>query len=312
MSAVGELAQIVSRRDKRGPREKHPDNKVGLAFMTPWLLGLLGITILPMIASLVLSFTDYSMLAAPEWVGLENFQRMLGDSRLHNSLVVTFVYVIVGVPLQLAAALLLAVVLNHGMRGLSFYRSVFYLPSLLGGSVAISILWRQMFGASGLVNQLLGALGFENLPGWVSTPDTALWTIILLHVWTFGSPMIIFLAGLRQIPQMYYEAASVDGASKVAQFFRITIPLLTPIIFFNLVLQVINAFQTFTQAFVVSGGTGGPSDSTMFYTLYLYLKGFGQFDMGYASAMAWLLLVIVAIFTAINFFVSKFWVHYDD
>lgn len=312
MSAVGEFAQIVSRRDKRGPREKHPDNKVGLAFMTPWLLGLLGITILPMIASLVLSFTDYSMLAAPEWVGLENFQRMLGDTRLHNSLVVTFVYVIVGVPLQLAAALLLAVVLNHGMRGLSFYRSVFYLPSLLGGSVAISILWRQMFGASGLVNQLLGALGFENLPGWVSTPDTALWTIILLHVWTFGSPMIIFLAGLRQIPQMYYEAASVDGASKVAQFFRITIPLLTPIIFFNLVLQVINAFQTFTQAFVVSGGTGGPSDSTMFYTLYLYLKGFGQFDMGYASAMAWLLLVIVAIFTAINFFVSKFWVHYDD
>ena len=312
MSAVGEHAQIVSRRDKRDPREKHPDNKVGLAFMTPWLLGLLGITILPMIASLVLSFTDYSMLAAPEWVGLENFQRMLGDTRLHNSLIVTFVYVIVGVPLQLAAALLLAVVLNHGMRGLSFYRSVFYLPSLLGGSVAISILWRQMFGASGLVNQLLGALGFENLPGWVSTPDTALWTIILLHVWTFGSPMIIFLAGLRQIPQMYYEAASVDGASKVAQFFRITIPLLTPIIFFNLVLQVINAFQTFTQAFVVSGGTGGPSDSTMFYTLYLYLKGFGQFDMGYASAMAWLLLVIVAIFTAINFFVSKFWVHYDD
>lgn len=312
MSAVGELAQIVSRRDKRGPREKHPDNKVGLAFMTPWLLGLLGITILPMIASLALSFTDYSMLAAPEWVGLENYQRMLGDTRLHNSLIVTFTYVVVGVPLQLAAALLLAVVLNHGMRGLSFYRSVFYLPSLLGGSVAISILWRQMFGASGLVNQLLGALGFENLPGWVSTPDTALWTIILLHVWTFGSPMIIFLAGLRQIPQMYYEAASVDGASKVAQFFRITIPLLTPIIFFNLVLQVINAFQTFTQAFVVSGGTGGPSDSTMFYTLYLYLKGFGQFDMGYASAMAWLLLVIVAIFTAINFFVSKFWVHYDD
>jgi multiple sugar transport system permease protein len=312
MSAGGELSQIVSRRGKRGPREKQPDNKVGLVFMAPWLIGLLGITILPMIASLALSFTDYSMLAAPEWVGLENFERMLGDTRLHNSLIVTFTYVIVGVPLQLAVALLLAVVLNQGMRGLSFYRSVFYLPSLLGGSVAISILWRQMFGASGLINQLLGALGFENLPGWVSTPDTALWTIILLHVWTFGSPMIIFLAGLRQIPQMYYEAASVDGASKVAQFFRITVPLLTPIIFFNLVLQVINAFQTFTQAFVVSGGTGGPSDSTMFYTLYLYLKGFGQFDMGYASAMAWLLLVIVAIFTAINFFVSKFWVHYDD
>src|SRR5699024_8489688 len=155
-------------------------------------------------------------------------------------------------------------------------------------------------------------LGFENLPGWVSSPDTALGTIILLHVWTFGSPMISFLAGLRQMPQMYYEAAAVDGASKVAHVFRVTRPLLTPIIFFNVVLQVINAFQTFTQAFVVSGGTGGPSDSTMFFTLYLCQKGFGQFDMGYASAMAWLLLIIVAIFTAINFFVSKFWVFYDD
>ncbi|GAA1326387.1 sugar ABC transporter permease [Brachybacterium rhamnosum] len=312
MSAVGELTQIVSRRKKGGVREKHPDNKISLVFMAPWLIGLLGITIIPMIASFALSFTDYSLLAPPEFVGLANFREMLGDTRLHHSLVVTFTYVIVGTPLQLIAALLLAVVLNQGMKGLSFYRSVFYLPSLMGGSVAISILWRQMFGADGLVNRFLGMLGFTDLPGWVSNPDTALWTIILLHVWTFGSPMIIFLAGLRQIPQMYYEAASVDGASKVSQFFRITIPLLTPIIFFNLVLQVINAFQTFTQAFVVSGGTGGPSDSTLFYTLYLYQKGFTQFDMGYASAMAWLLLVIVAIFTAINFFVSKFWVHYDD
>jgi multiple sugar transport system permease protein len=218
----------------------------------------------------------------------------------------------VGVPLQLIVALALAVVLNAGMRGLSFYRSVFYLPSLLGGSVAIAVLWRQIFGAGGLVNQLLEVLGFENLPGWISNPDTALGTIILLHVWTFGSPMIIFLAGLRQIPGMYYEAASCDGASKWTQFTKITVPLLTPIIFFNLVLQVINAFQSFTQAFVVSGGSGGPSDSTMFYTLYLYIQGFTQFKMGYASAMAWLLLIIVAIFTAINFFVSKFWVFYDD
>src|SRR5690625_5217542 len=186
------------------------------------------------------------------------------------------------------------------------------ISSLLGASVAIAILWRQMFGANGLVNQLLSAIGFEGMPGWVSNPDTALGTLILLNVWTFGSPMIIFLAGLRQIPQMYYEAASVDGASKVSQFFKITIPLLTPIIFFNVVLQVINSFQTFTQAFVVSSGTGGPSDSTMLFTLNLYQKGFVQFDMGYASAMAWLLLIIVAIFTAINFFVSKFWVFYDD
>ncbi|MGY5765236.1 carbohydrate ABC transporter permease [Brachybacterium sp. DNPG3] len=312
MSALGELSSMAKNRRKGGPKEKHPDNRAAMGFMLPWLLGFLGITLIPMIASLYLSFTDYSLLAAPEWIGLDNFREMAADTRLHNALKVTFIYVLVGTPLQLIAALLLAVLLNQGMKGLAFYRSVFYLPSLLGGSVAISILWRQMFGANGLVNQVLGMLGFTDMPGWVSNPDTALGTIILLHVWTFGSPMIIFLAGLRQIPGMYYEAASVDGASAVAQFFRITLPLLTPIIFFNLVLQVINAFQSFTQAFVVSGGTGGPSDSTMFYTLYLYLKGFGQFDMGYASAMAWLLLIIVAIFTAINFVLSKFWVFYDD
>jgi multiple sugar transport system permease protein len=312
VSAVGELASIMTSRKKGGAKERHPDNKAGLVFMTPWLLGFFGITLIPMLASLVLSFTDYSLLSAPSWVGLENFQRMLGDSRLHNSLVVTFLYVFLSTPLQLTLALALAVLLNRGIRGLSFYRSVFYLPSLMGASVAIAILWRQMFGTNGLVNQVLALLGFENMPGWISNPDTALGTIILLNVWTFGSPMIIFLAGLRQIPDMYYEAAAIDGATRWKQFTRITLPLLTPIIFFNLVLQIINSFQSFTQAFVVSNGTGGPSDSTMFFTLYLYQKGFGQFEMGYASAMAWLLLLIVAVFTAINFFFSKFWVFYDD
>jgi multiple sugar transport system permease protein len=221
-------------------------------------------------------------------------------------------YVFISTPFQLALALGIAVLLNQGMRGLPFYRSVFYLPSLMGSSVAIAILWRQIFGTSGLVNQFLVFLGYKNPPGWIADPSTALYTIMLLHVWTFGSPMIIFLAGLRQIPSMYYEAAAVDGAGKWTQFWQVTMPLLTPIIFFNLVLQIIGAFQSFTQAFIVSGGTGGPSDSTMFYTLYLYQKGFSQFEMGYASAMAWLLLLIVGAFTAINFFASKYWVFYDD
>jgi multiple sugar transport system permease protein len=202
--------------------------------------------------------------------------------------------------------------LDRGMRGLAFYRSIFYLPSLLGSSVAVAILLRQIFGTTGLVNQLLQFLGVESPPGWISNPDTALGAIILLHVWTFGSPMIIFLAGLRQIPRMYYEAAEVDGASRWTRFVSITLPLLSPIIFFNLVLQLIGAFQSFTQAFIVSGGSGGPSDSTMFYTLYLYQKGFGQLDMGYASAMAWLLVVIIAGFTAVNFLAAKYWVFYDD
>lgn len=307
MSALSELGKLKGRG-----KEETTDNLAGYLFLAPWLIGLVLITIGPMLASLYLAFTDYSLLAPPEWVGLENFERMLRDERLHNSLRVTFTYVFVSTPLQLALALAIAVLLNRGMRGLPFYRSVFYLPSLMGSSVAIAILWRQIFGTSGLVNQLLVMLGFENPPGWIADPDTALGTIILLHIWTFGSPMIIFLAGLRQIPSMYYEAASVDGASKWTQFWQITMPLLSPIIFFNLVLQLIGAFQAFTQAFVVSGGTGGPSDSTMFYTLYLYQKGFGQFDMGYASAMAWLLMLIIGVLTALNFFASKYWVFYDD
>jgi multiple sugar transport system permease protein len=318
MSAISELS-TVHRTKAKTPEEKRlrakeagRDNKAGYLFLLPWLIGLVVITIGPMIASFYLSFTNYSLIQAPKWIGLDNYIRMLTDERLHNSLKVTFIYVLVSTPLQLAVALAIALLLNEGMRGLPFYRSVFYLPSMLGASVAISVLWRQMFEVDGLVNQILRLFGFEATRSWIGDPATALWTIILLHIWTFGSPMVIFLAGLRQIPGMYYEAASVDGASKWAQFRKITLPLLSPIIFFNLVLQIINAFQAFTQAYVVSNGTGGPSDSTMFYTLYLYQKGFVQFQMGYAASMAWLLLVIIAAFTAINFYFSKHWVFYGD
>ncbi|MEV6410656.1 sugar ABC transporter permease [Kribbella sp. NPDC051718] len=291
--------------------EKKKENLAAYLFLSPWLLGLFVITIGPMLASLYLAFTDYNLIQAPEWIGLQNFTRMLSDDRLHNSLRVTFTYVFVSVPIQLAIALLLAVVLDRGVRAMAFYRSIFYLPSLLGSSVAIAVLWRQVFGTEGLLNQALATIGIDG-KGWISDPSTALGTLVVLNVWTFGSPMVIFLAGLRQIPAMYYEAASVDGAGVLRRFFSITLPLLTPIIFFNLVLQIIHAFQSFTQAFVVSGGTGGPSDSTMFFTLYLYDRGFGHFDMGYASAMAWFLLVIIGIFTAANFFASKYWVFYDD
>lgn len=318
MSAISELSSI--RRTKaKTPEEKRlqkkeasRDNKAGYLFLLPWLVGLVVITIGPMLASLYLSFTDYNLIEAPEWTGVENYLRMLQDTRLHNSLKVTFIYVFVSTPLQLALALALALLLNEGMKGLPFYRSVFYLPSMLGSAVAISVLWRQMFGTDGLVNQVLRLFGVDATTGWISDPQYALSTIILLHVWTFGSPMVIFLAGLRQIPTMYYEAASVDGAARWTTFVKITLPLLSPIIFFNLVLQIIGAFQAFTQAFVVSGGTGGPSDSTMFYTVYLYQRGFGQFQMGYAAAMAWLLVIIIAVFTAINFYASKYWVFYGD
>ena len=280
-------------------------------FLTPWLVGMVGLTLGPMLLTLYYSFTEYSLLAPPEPVGIENYVRLIGDPRYRASLIVTFVYVIVSVPFELVAALTVALVLNRGMRGLTVYRAIYYVPSLLGGSVAIAILWRQIFGSQGLINQALAVFGIEG-PGWISSPDTALGTLILLRVWQFGAPMIIFLAGLRQIPDDLLEAAQLDGAGRVRRFFAIVLPLLTPIVFFNLVLQVIGAFQAFTPAFIISGGTGGPSDSTLFYTLYLYQRAFGSFEMGYAAAMAWVLLLIIAAFTAANFLMSRRWVFYSD
>jgi multiple sugar transport system permease protein len=261
--------------------------------------------------SLYLAFSDYNLIEPPKWSGLKNFREMLHDPLLHQSLKVTFTYVVISVPLSLAAALGVAMVLHKGIRGLAIYRSVYYLPSLLGSSVAIVMLWKYIFGTEGIVNKGLALIGIAG-PAWTSDPNYALSTLIMLHIWTFGSPMIIFLAGLKQIPTMYYEAASMDGASAGRQFRSVTLPLLSPIIFFNLVQSLIASFQTFTQGFVMSGGSGGPAGSTLFYNLYLYQKGFAQFDMGYASSMAWLLLIIIAVFTAVNFLGARFWVFYDN
>ncbi|MEV0586063.1 sugar ABC transporter permease [Nonomuraea sp. NPDC050310] len=307
----GRAPAPAHRREKR-QAWKRREARTAYVFLAPWFLGLAVITIGPILASLYLSFTDYSLLEEASWVGWDNYAKMFAeDDRFLTSLQVTTVYVVVSVPLQLAFALALALLLDRGLRGLPIYRSIYYLPSLLGGSVAISILWRKIFGTDGLVNSILALFGIQG-PGWVTDPDTALGTLILLHVWTFGAPMVIFLAGLRQIPQSYYEAAAVDGASRLTQFRSITLPLLTPIIFFNLVLEVIKSFQSFTQSFIVSNGTGGPVDSTLFYTLYLYLKGFKSFEMGYAAAMAWVLLLIIAGLTGVNFLMSKYWVFYGD
>lgn len=296
----------------RRRRRRTSEGVAGYLFLAPWFVGLVVIVLGPMAVSLYLSFTDYNPLSSPSWVGLENYRTMFtGDPRYLTSVRVTAVYVLLSVPLQLLFALGLALALDKGLRGMNFYRSVYYLPSLLGGSVAIALLWRQVFGANGLVNQVLGWFGVHG-PSWIANPDSAIYTLVALSVWMFGAPMIIFLAGLRQIPAMYYEAAAVDGAGALRRFFAITVPLLTPVIFFNLILQTIHAFQAFTPAYVISDGTGGPVDSTLFYTLYLYQEGFTNFRMGYASAMAWVLFVVVAIFTAVNFIGSRFWVFYGD
>ncbi|EJJ30652.1 MULTISPECIES: carbohydrate ABC transporter permease [unclassified Rhizobium] len=287
-------------------------NAPGYLFLLPWLVGFFGLTLGPALISLYLSFTDFDMLRAPGWVGAANYVRIAtADPKFASAMSVTLTYVVLSVPFKLTFALLVALALNRGLRGLPIYRAIFYLPSLLGGSVAIAVLWRQLFASDGLVNAALAQFGIVG-PSWISHPSYSIYTLVALSVWQFGSPMIIFLAGLRQIPQDMYEAASLDGASKFRQFYKITLPLLTPVIFFNAVVQTIDAFKAFTPAFIISGGTGGPINSTLFYTLYLYQEAFGNFRMGYASALAWILVVIIAIFTAFSFLTSRYWVHYDD
>ncbi|MCB0079547.1 MAG: sugar ABC transporter permease [Caldilineaceae bacterium] len=305
-------------------------NAVAYFFLAPWLLGFLILTLYPMVYSLWLGFTNYDFTQpdATQWIGLGNYWKMFGplvgqsqfttatgevlraDRYYLKSLSVTFTYVFASVPLKLMAALAVAMLMSQKLRGVSFYRAVYYIPTLLGGSVAIAVLWRKLFEKDGLVNMLLGTVGFTDLPGWITNPKYALWTLVLLTVWQFGSSMIIFLAGLKQIPQEYYEAASVDGATKVRQFFAITIPLLSPVILFNLVMQTIYAFQAFTQAYIIGGGSGGVLNSTLFYTLHLYLQGWTYHEMGYASAMAWVLLLIIGALTALVFRSSGWWVSY--
>lgn len=284
----------------------------GYLFLLPWFLGLFGLVLGPMLASAYLSFTEYDLFTDAQWVGLSNYTEILtADEKFRQSVGVTLTYVFVSVPLRLIVALGLAVLMNRALRGMQFYRSVLYLPSLLGGSVGVAVLWRQLFGREGAVNQLLAVLGIDG-PNWIADPDYSLMTIIVLGVWQFGSPLIIFLAGLRNIPAELTEAAFVDGAGVVRRFFSITLPLLTPIVFFNVVMQTIVAFQAFTPSFIISNGTGGPVGSTLFYTLYLYQRAFTQFEMGYASALAWILVAIIAAFTAIAFLSSRRWVFYSD
>ncbi|QMV44074.1 carbohydrate ABC transporter permease [Cohnella cholangitidis] len=292
--------------------QKYKTYAAGYLFLLPWLIGLFFLYLSPIFASLYLSFTKYDLLTAPKWIGFDNYKTMFTDDyRLGDSIKVTFQYVLLSVPFRLAFALGLAMLLNQGMKFLGLYRTIYYIPSLLGGSVAISVLWKQVFDKEGIFNQALAYFGIEG-PNWIADPKYAIYSLIGLSVWQFGAVMIIFLAGLKQIPQELYEAATVDGAGIFRKFSKITMPLLTPVIFFNLTITLIQSFQTFTKAFIISNGSGGPINSTLLYSLYLYIKGFTFLDMGYASAMAWLLLVIIAAFTGLLFLTSRYWVYYSD
>lgn len=300
----------VQSRESLRKRNRRQNSLVGYLFLSPWLIGFFLFTFIPMAISLGLAFTDYDILGSAHFIGLQNFERMFHDIRYAHSVYATFRYVLISVPLRLSFALAVAMLLNTKRRGVYWYRAAYYIPSIIGSSVAVAVMWRQLFGNEGLINALLGGLGVPSVK-WLGNPSTAIWTLILLAVWQFGSPMLVFLAGLRQIPQELYESASIDGANGWRKFTGVTLPLLTPVIFFNLIMQIIGGFKAFTQAFIVTNGTGAPLDTNLFYSLYLYNRAFIDFQMGFASAMAWVLLVIIAILTLVAFKTSSRWVFYE-
>ena len=284
----------------------------GYLLISPWLIGFVVFTTIPLISSFLYSLTEYNLLSPPKFVGFDNYLKTMEDERFFQSFKVTFTYALVHVPLKLAFALFVAMLFNRDRRGIGIYRALYYLPSIIGGSVAVSVMWIQMFGSQGAFNSILSKIGIETTTNWIKNPQTSLAAVIILGVWQFGSPMLIFLAGLKQIPRTYYEAAEIDGAGAFRRFLSITLPSLTPVIFFNLVNQVITAFTAFTQAYVISGGSGGPSDTTLFYALYIYLQGFRYGRMGYACSLAWIIIVIIGAVTAVMFKTSGRWVFYGE
>lgn len=283
----------------------------GLLYISPWIAGFLIFQLYPFFTSIFYSFTSFDLISPPKWIGFENYINMFTkDEMFRQSLKVTLIYSLIAVPLKVAFALFVAVILNVKMRGVNFFRTVYYLPSILGGSVAVAVLWRFLFMKEGIINQILSYVGLPAID-WLGSPNIALFTISTLAVWQFGSSMVLFLAGLKQVPSELYEVGQVDGASRIRMFFSVTLPLLTPILLFNLVMQTVNAFQEFTGAFVILPD-GGPLKSTYLYGMKLYDEAFKFLKMGYASALSWILFLIIFAITALVIKSSSYWTHYED
>lgn len=282
----------------------------GLFYIFPWIIGFVSLQLYPFLSSLYYSFTQYNVLGSPKWVGLANYVRLFTiDPDFKKSILVTMEYALFSVPAKLIFALFIAMVLNMKLKGINLCRTIYYIPSILGGSVAVSALWRLMFMSDGILNKLFNLVGLPSV-NWLGQAGTAMFTICLLQVWQFGSSMVLFLAALKQIPMDLHEAAEIDGASRTKRFFYITLPMITPIVFFNLIMQSINALQNFTSAFVITGG--GPLKSTYLIGMKLYTEGFSNFKMGYASAISWVLFAIILVFTLLVFKSSDAWVYYED
>jgi multiple sugar transport system permease protein len=292
-------------------RRQAKETLAGFLFVSPWLVGFVLLTAGPMIASLIFSFANYNFTSKFEWVGLKNYVRMLtSDYDFWNSIGVTFRWVFIREPIFLILGLCAALLVNRKTKGVGIYRTLFYVPSLMAGTVSTAVMWKMLLAKNGQVNALLALVGFESV-AWFQDPRTAMGALIVTSFISFGGPMVIFLAGLKNIPEVYYEAATIDGANAWQKFFRITIPMLSPVLFFQAIMGAIWAFQSFTVAFVISAGGGGPAGKTMFYLLNLYRNAFKYYRAGYASALAWGLFVIILVFTLFMFRSSNLWVFYE-
>ena len=287
----------------------HNDNTVGYLFALPFILGFLGLTIYPMALSLYYSFCNYKIASAPEWIGLTNYINLFHDGTFGNSLLVTIQYVVIGVPLKLIFALLIAMLLTKPTRVQGLYRAIYYIPSLIGGSVAVALVWKQLFGSRGPVVSLIKSLGATSF-NFFGNSSWAFLPLVLCNAWQFGSSMLIFASGLKQIPKDYYEAAEIDGANVIKRFFSITLPVLSPIILFNLIMQLISGFMTFTQAQIIT--QGGPNYATNYIALNIFTEGFAYSHMGYACAQSWIMLLIMAGITGVIFKTSSYWTFYEN
>lgn len=283
------------------------EDTAGIMFTLPFTVGFLFFMLVPMAISLYYSFCKYDILSAPKFTGLQNYINMFSDPTFWQTIKVTFFFAFVSVPLKLVFALLVAMLLLKNTKISGFYRAVYYLPSIIGGSVAVAILWKRMFAIDGVINKLLAGVGINCSISWLGDTKTAIWVLILLAVWQFGSSMLIFLSSLKQIPTALYESAMVDGANGVYRFFKITLPLLTPTIFFNLVMQMINGFLAFTQCYIITQGK--PMNSTLLYTVYMYQQSFEFYNTGYGAALAWVMLLLIGLITLFLFATKKFWVY---
>jgi multiple sugar transport system permease protein len=280
----------------------------GYAFLAPWLVGFLVFLLGPMVASLFFSFTEYKVVKAPVWLGIDNYTRMFSDDLFYHSLRVTVTYTALSVPLNIIAGLALAVLLNQGVRFVGLFRTIYYLPSVVSG-VAVAIVFAWIFNYRfGILNYFLSLVGISG-PNWLGHPRWALWAFVLMSLWGVGSTVVIFLAALQGVPKVFYEAAEIDGASSWRKFWTITLPLISPAILFVVIMGIIGTFQSFTQAYVMTGG--GPANATLFYPLYLYKNAFNWFEMGYASALAWVLFLIILLLTLITLWSSGSWVYYE-